>query len=261
MSVMSWLRLYHPVKRPRARLVCFPHAGAGAAVYRPWVAELPPDIELLAVCYPGRQDRFGEPFAPSVGAMAADVASTLASVAGSAGEPPLALFGHSMGALVAYEVALRLEHQHRLAPRYLFVSGRWVPDRADGRQLHLASDAELLDEMRRLGSVDLKLLEIPEIRELALPVLRADYRLLSLHRRAYLDRVNVPITSYVGDRDAGCSVEDAGQWARATSGEFALKTFPGDHFYLVEHRKALIGDLCDRLAGAHVPAGTVQALP
>src|SRR5947207_2161455 len=132
----KWFRVYRPVSWPRLRLVCFPHAGAGATAYRSWPDLLPPDVELLSVCYPGRQDRFAEPFAPSVDALAAGVADALVPLTGG----PFALFGHSMGAMVAYEVAVRLEQAHGIVPRHLFLSGRRTPDREDLRNLHLADD-------------------------------------------------------------------------------------------------------------------------
>lgn len=240
-----WFRVYRPVAWPRLRLVCFPHAGAGATAYRAWPDLLPPDIELVAVCYPGRQDRFGEPFASSVDSLAAGITRALLPLTGA----PLALFGHSMGSLVAYEVAVRMEKEHRIVPHHLFVSGRWTPDREDDRRLHLADDDALIAEMGRLGNADLDLFAVTELRELMLGVLRADYRLLATHSRPTLHRIAAPIVAYCGDRDPGCAPDDAAGWERATAAGFALRVFPGDHFYLVPGAAELARDLVARLSG------------
>jgi pyochelin biosynthetic protein PchC len=232
------------VVRPRLRLVCFPHAGAGPTAYRAWAELLPPGVELLSVSYPGHQDRLGEPFAASVGELAGTVARELAPLASA----PLALFGHSMGALLAYEVTVRLEARHGIVPRHLFVSGRQAPDWVDHRTLHLAADEELIDEIRTLGNRDLEVLAHPELRKLVLPVLRADYGLLAAHRRDRIDPVAAPVTVYSGDRDPVCPVTELGAWSRVTTGGFALKVYPGDHFYLVPLAGQLVGDLLARLA-------------
>ena len=245
----SWFRVYRPVSWPRLRLVCFPHAGAGATAYRAWADLLPPDVELLSVCYPGRQDRFGEPFAASVDALAAGVTNALAPLTGT----PFALFGHSMGALVAYEVAVRLEQAHEIVPRQLFVSGRWTPDREDTRNLHLADDDALIAEMTRLGNGELDIFTFTELRDLMLSVLRADYRVLFEHPRRALTTVSAPIVAYSGDRDPGCAPDDVAGWARATSARFELRVFPGDHFYLVPRAADLVRDLTTRLSGAPFP--------
>jgi pyochelin biosynthetic protein PchC len=242
-DIPRWFRVYRPVSTPRLRLICFPHAGAGATAYRTWSELAPPDVEVVSVCYPGRQDRFLEPFAASVDALATAVATELAPLSGV----PMALFGHSMGALVAYEVSVRLERAHAITPRHLFVSGRWAPDRTDSRNMHLLDDDALVAEIHRLGNRDLDVFALAELRELMLPVLRADYRLLSDHRRANLDRISTSITAYSGDRDPGCTPHDAAGWVRATSGSFDLRVFPGDHFYLVPEAEALMADLVQRL--------------
>lgn len=244
----TWFRVYRPVW-PRLRLVCFPHAGAGATAYRAWPDLLPPDIELLSVCYPGRQDRFGEPNAASLDALAAGIADALVPLAGT----PFALFGHSMGALVAYEVAVRLEQAHGIVPHHLFVSARRTPDRMDSRNLHLADDETLIAEMGRLGNGELNIFAFAELRDLMLSVLRADYRLLYEHPRRALTTISAPIVAYGGDRDPGCAPDDAAAWAPATCAAFELRVFPGDHFYLVPSAADLVSDLVTRLSGVPSP--------
>jgi pyochelin biosynthetic protein PchC len=239
------LRAYRRVARPRLRLVCFPHAGAGPTAYRGWAGLLPSDVELLAVCYPGRQDRFGEPFAASVRDLVDGIAAALVPLPAA----PLALFGHSMGALVAYEVAARLEITHRVPPAHLFVSGRGAPGRTRARNLYLMDDEALTAEVRRLGDLDPEVFAVPDLRDLVLSVLRADYRLIETHRPRPVAPLTTPVVAYVGDRDPGCPPDDARAWAEVTASTFTLRVFPGDHFYLVPRMPDVVGDVLGRLAG------------
>ncbi|MFJ9413786.1 thioesterase II family protein [Streptomyces sp. NPDC101227] len=225
------------------RLICFPHAGGTAQLYHGWRALLPQDVELLAVRYPGRQDRFTEPCAERM--------DDLADAIDAALEPyldrPLALFGHSMGSSVAYEVALRLE-KRGIVPRRLLVSGRAAPHRAERTELHKSDDETLIAEVRRLGNVDAEAYDIPELRELLLPALRADYRLLENYRPRHPARVRAPITAYTGDDDPHCAVDDARSWSELTApGAFDVRSFRGDHFYLVPRERELLADIGGRL--------------
>ena len=245
-----WLQTYREVPFPRARLICFPHAGAGATVYRRWSALVPDDIEVMAVCYPGRQNRVAEPFSTSISALATGVAAEIARL-----DPaPMALFGHSMGAVVAYETTVRLERGYGLLPRRLLVSGRWPPGRRQSPSVapELDDDAQLLDHLKRLGNKQLELFAVAELRELLLGVLRADYRLLAEHQPGRLTRTVTSITGYCGDTDPGCSVGDVTAWQSLTGGEFRLRTFPGNHFYLDAVAAELVGDI----VGCLGPAGS-----
>lgn len=127
-SVGRWLRRPRPVANPRLRLVCLPHGGGTAGAFYGWTAWLPADVELVAVQYPGRQDRFGEPCLRDMGELADAVAQALLPLL----DRPVALFGHSMGAALAYEVTLRLETQYR-ARRGSCSSRAAPPRRARGK--------------------------------------------------------------------------------------------------------------------------------
>ncbi|MCM0679130.1 thioesterase domain-containing protein, partial [Micromonospora phytophila] len=172
-SVESPYRVFSPLPRPAARLVCFPHAGGTATFFRSWPQRLP-GVEVRAARYAGRQDRLADPFPASLAGLADELAGALAGL----GEAPLALFGHSMGALLAFEVAVRLEERHGPAPVRLFVSGRPAPHRAPATALHRADEVGLLDEVTRLGNPDPLVFADPDLRALVLPALRDDYRLV-----------------------------------------------------------------------------------
>ncbi|MCX5151500.1 alpha/beta fold hydrolase [Streptomyces sp. NBC_00320] len=217
------------------RLFCFPHAGGSATAYVQLARTLPADFDVVSVQYPGRQDRYHEePFtavAPLVEAVAEELAQELSADPGR----PYALFGHSMGALVAFETARLLIARGELpGPQRLFLSGRGAPRPGTSAQYEFYDDADVLAELRRLGGTDQSMLENPEVLELVLPALRADYRALASYDWRGGEPLPAPITTLIGDSDPMVTVQEAATWQEQTRGEFDLKVFPGGHFYLVD---------------------------
>ncbi|MFD9945743.1 thioesterase II family protein [Nonomuraea sp. NPDC059023] len=219
--------------RPGAalRVFCFPHAGGSAAFFRLWHRGTP-GAEVRAVQYPGRADRSGEPFAESVALLAKQVAEAMTPLL----DRPAVLFGHSLGALVAYESARELRTRGR-GVAALVVSGRHAAHERLAVSAHLGSDDELAAELGRLGGSDPELLEDPVIRELVLPAVRNDYRLEETYRHRHDAPLDCPVLALVGADDPEVSAEQAARWAELTSGGFTLRTLPGDHFYLQDRRE------------------------
>ncbi|WP_067456465.1 thioesterase II family protein [Actinomadura macra] len=245
-----WLRRYHPAPDARVRLVCFPHAGGSASGYYTMSARLAPDVEVLAVQYPGRQDRRREPPVTDIADLAGRVFEALAQ------EPPdrpLALFGHSMGATVAYEVARLLAHRSGVRPHTLFVSGRRAPSRVRPENVHAGDDDGVLAELERLSGTDARLLRDPELRELILPVVRADYTAIERYRRRPGPEPGCPIVVLVGDADPLTTIDEARAWAGHSEAPVHVRVFAGGHFYIEDHLDAVVEVLAERLTGSPVP--------
>ncbi|WP_189944328.1 alpha/beta fold hydrolase [Streptomyces aurantiogriseus] len=226
---MSRIRSFHERGPGAARLVCFPHAGGGANAFTALSAALPDDVELLAVHYPGRQDRRSEPCAEDIETLAVEAAKALDGVDG-----PLFLLGHSMGALVAFETARLLQGRAEVAR--VFVSAARPPSEDWGEpDVDALTDEQITGELRRLGGVPEPLLRDPEtVREL-LRLLRADVRALRRYRCSADAAAGAPLTVLVGSDDPKNSVAQLAGWARHSTAGHVVETLRGGHFALVEH--------------------------
>ncbi|GGX36884.1 thioesterase II family protein [Streptomyces chryseus] len=231
----QWIRRYHPKPERRITLVALPHAGGSASYFHPLSAALGPHIETLAVQYPGRHDRRHEPPVEDIATLADRVTDALMPWAG-----PVALFGHSMGATVAYEVARRLE-AGGAPPAVLIVSARRAPSAVRDDRFHELDDDALLAEMRVLGGSEDAILLDEELVRLTLPVLRSDFKAVAGYRDTGGEPLTCPISALVGDSDPRVTVDEMHTWARHTEGAFSLRVFGGGHFYLTDHQKALTG--------------------
>lgn len=239
----AWIRRFHPAAERPVRLVLLPHAGGSASFYLPLSQALSARAEVLTIQYPGRLDRLSEPCLDSIDDFAAGVLADL----GPWLDRPIVLFGHSMGATVAFEVAGRLEREHGVVPRYLVVSGRREPadNRNDG--VHLRDDDGVLAEVAALSGTDPRVLAEPEMRAMILPALRADYRAVETYAYRPGPPLRCPILALTGDADPRVSVAEAGRWRAYTTGRFDLETFPGGHFYLTGQGDAVARAVLDRL--------------
>jgi len=239
MRERGWIRTLATAEAPAIRLVCFAHSGGSATAFNRWAPALPPGVELLAVQYPGRSDRIAEPLVDDVVEMAAHVAAEL-------GGGDQVLFGHSLGALVAYETALLLRDQGR-EPSLLCLSSCLPPGQMTNREIHAAPDEEFWAELRALGGIDPGIAEDVELRELVAPAIRSDLRAHATYRpRGEVKPLSCPVRCYHGVGDPLVDERRLPEWAAITTGEFTLRTRPGGHFHVAEDVPGLIADILRR---------------
>jgi surfactin synthase thioesterase subunit len=222
-------------------VLCFPYAGAGASAFRR-CQEVPSDaVRICPVQLPGREERLGESLETDVAAAVDGVLSELLDLVD--GSPQVALFGHSLGAVLAYEAAHRLGELDGPSVVRLFVSGS--PGPWTGREVRATglSDEEFLARVEQLAGYSHPALSHPDLREVLLPTLRADVQMHEKYRPPPGDRVGVPITSIRGTHDDLVSAPEAAQWTEATTVECRLVEVPGGHMYLVDTPAALVGVL------------------
>ncbi|MBD8906194.1 hypothetical protein MZTS_05555 [Methylorubrum zatmanii] len=240
-----WLPFTPAPPRGRPQIVCFHHAGGSAGFFRPWL-DLP-ELTEIAICpieLPGRGSRFGE--APR--ADLADLARSLSAIlAGHLDwSRPVLLFGHSLGALIAYETALRLEGRG-LIPRQFVASARRAPDVPTPQPWrHDREDGALLAELSRIGGTDAAILQHRELMALMLPAIRADFALTDPYHRPRPARLECPILTIRGRADAEIGEADMSGWAAATRSGCTRWEPEGDHFYLAD--PATRNALAERLA-------------
>ena len=240
-----WIRGYRPAPGG-VPLFCFPHAGGAASYFHRWSALLAPGIEVLAVQYPGREDRAAEPCLTSIGDLADQVHAALGPwLPGRFG-----FFGHSMGAILAFEVARRIAREQGGGPAHLFVSGRPGPPRRRHRDLHRAGDPAFIAELASLGGTDPRILQDREVLEMILRVMRGDYTASETYRFEPGPPLSCDITAMTGDQDWLNTAADAAAWSAHTTGAFDLRVFPGGHFYLDDCRAQVLEVISSSLAGS-----------
>lgn len=239
-----------PRRRPgaRLRLYCLPYAGGGASVYYTWAQLVPPDIEVCSIQLPGRENRLAEPPYRDAAALARELIHVLADSM----QRPFAVYGHSMGALLGFELARQTALAGMPAPSRLFVGGSRPPSNPHRQPpLRDAADADILAEMHRLGGTPPAVLDSRELMALALPLLRADFAVHETYQREGV--VDVPITAFCGASDGDVSAEEMSGWARHTSRAFRLHLLQGDHFFLRTSRDAQLALMIADLQTASTP--------
>jgi pyochelin biosynthetic protein PchC len=200
-------------------------------------------VDVVAVQYPGRHDRISEPCEETMAGMVASISRAI----GELDERPTVFLGHSMGAAIAFEVALELERTNGPAPDEIVVSARESPGLVHRRPKDFQTDQDIIAEVRRLGGMSGELIDNQDFQDFAMPALRGDFRLITSYRPDLTGTTRTALTAYVGDHDPDLSEEDMKTWADHTTSHFECRVFPGDHFYLAEGRDTVLAHLAGRL--------------
>lgn len=219
-------------------IVCFPSAGAGATFFAGWRRLLPADVEALAVELPGRESRLGEVPLRDAAAVVDRVGPLLSGLDAR----QLVLFGHSLGALLAYEVAHWLRDHDGTQPAALIVSASrppHLPSRLAG--ITACDDAGVVEGLRRMGCDPSGALSDPEVAELFMPALRADLTIVESYGRARRARpLDIPVLALFGRDDLLTDAGDMADWAEHTAADYAYREFPGGHLFVRDHQAEVV---------------------
>ncbi|PYG85689.1 surfactin synthase thioesterase subunit [Ruminiclostridium sufflavum DSM 19573] len=217
----------------KIRLLCFPHAGGSAATYNRWKKYLDSSIEVVPVELAGRGSRMKDCFYDSMPEAIDDVCSIISPLIKNC---DYAVYGHSMGTIIAFELCHRLMEEGRREPLHLFVSGRYPPNiKRDEKYLSRLPDREFLDEIFSLGGTSKEIFKSRELLDIFIPILRADYRMIEKYKyTSYNKKFNFGITAFNGRADAVVSYDEITEWRQHTAARHPVYEFDGDHFFINE---------------------------
>lgn len=247
MSSLGALRGVMRIARSDAmlRIFCFPYAGGGASVFRPWADALPEGVELCAVQPPGRESRLREAPLARLGELVEAILEDTKPLRAL----PFCFLGHSVGALVAFETARALWARGEPLPLRLFVSGAGAPHLRDRESSTFdGTDEQLLAELRTFEGTPAAVLDDPEMMRLFLPILRADLRLREGYELGAGVPLPLPITAFGGRADPGVSPERLSAWGELSTAPFQVELFDGGHFFIKSSRDAFLSSLSEHLS-------------
>jgi medium-chain acyl-[acyl-carrier-protein] hydrolase len=238
---------------PKKRLFCFPYAGGSARLFRSWQEWLAPDIEAIAVELPGRGFHVRSPLIDDIDEMIAQILAVIEPLI----DIPFAFFGHSMGALIAFELSVALRRIGRNLPAHLFVSAMCAPHVAHLRKpAHHLPDGEFLNVLRSLNGTPADVLDDSGLLELFLPILRADFRLAETYLYSSQPPLPHPITVFGGLADPATPAECLPAWEKHTTGECSIRLLEGDHFFIHHQDHVMAASISKSLLASPNLVGT-----
>lgn len=232
----SWVKL-NPQMRRRVRLFCFPYAGGGGSAYFSWISEISPDIEICPVQLPGREDRLSEAPFTCIEPLVDELAQALAPYM----DIPFAFYGHSLGALISFELARYLRRQHSPIPMHLFVSGCPAPQLPPvDSPISQLPEEEFVQALRRFNGTPDTVLRDADLMQVLLPLLRADFAVYETYSYVAEEPLACPISAYGGLQDFRATRDSIEAWRLQTSSTFIIRMYVGDHFFIHAKRKVFL---------------------
>ncbi|MGE5401203.1 MAG: thioesterase II family protein [Ignavibacteriales bacterium] len=230
--------------RPSApiRLFCLPYAGGGAHIFRKWSDAFPGNIEVCPLELPGRGRRIAEPLINNMELLVEEIAGHLVSHL----DKPFCFFGHSMGALISYELTRYLKKIHKVSPVHLFASAHPAPGVLKKEPvMHTLPDKEFIVKLEKMNGMPGEVLNNRELMEIMLPILRSDFRVCETYSPKENFLTDCPITVFGGLNDSSINQKDLIAWKNYTSSTNKLHMLPGDHFFLYQQEKYIISTICN----------------
>ena len=244
MSSGPWFSFLHKASNPRLRLICLHYAGGNAGVFRHWGASIPQDIDLLAVNLPGRTSRFKEPLIEHMDLLVDRLLEAISRERVLVQPQRFALFGHSMGGLIAFELARKLGQRMKLHPDHLIVSGSRAPSLPRKERLrHALPKAEFIAELRRYGGTPEAVFEHDELLETVVPMLRADFAIVETYHPGSDAKVSCPLMVFGGESDPYVESTLLDAWQEHTTAPIDVRLFAGGHFFLQDCEREVLGAL------------------
>jgi medium-chain acyl-[acyl-carrier-protein] hydrolase len=230
----------------RIRLICFPYAGGGSTAFADWRRLMTGPVELVGLTLPGREARFAEPLLDSVNAASQDIGESIAPLL----DRPFVLFGHSLGALIAFETSRWLRRVGLKEPSLLIVSGAAAPHLPIKRKnIHALPDDEFISELRRFNGTPAEILDNTDLMALILPAIRADFMAFESYKYAKELPLSCPLITFAGRSDPDATPEDLQEWRQHTTGTLGSFVFSGDHFFLKSQQSEVIRTVVRCLTG------------
>ncbi len=233
----QWIVTPLPRAQAKLALYCLPFAGGSSNSFRSWAPLLPPAVELRAVELPGHGSRLNENLYRRMD----EIIPPLAEAISASIDRPFAIFGHSMGALLGYELVLQLQEEYGKLPEHVFLSGHGAPTLPEREEpIHQLPKPEFLAKIRQYNGTPHEVLENNELMELMEPILRADFEVCETYQPNSVRPMDAHLTVMGGIADPGASRNDLESWQDFTKKSFNIRMFPGDHFYLLQHKMTLL---------------------
>jgi surfactin synthase thioesterase subunit len=231
------------------RLFCFPYAGGGASVYRHWANYLPGDISVCPLQLPGRENRFSELSLSLLSSLIPKLVTILHPYL----DKPFAFFGHSLGALISFELTRELRRQNLPLPKKLFISGSRAPQVLSNElPIHHLPEGRFIEQLRRYEGIPKQILQNPALMQQLLPAIRADFAMIATYIYTAQESLNLPMVAFAGREDARASLTDLESWREQTCSNFSLYELPGNHFFLNSHKQMLLQLISEELSSVKV---------